>query len=487
MNKLKFLFAALFAGLLLSSCLKKDFDSPPDTSGYDPGVPAGDSLVTVAALKAMNGPYNSTSNYDTTLIQKDIVIAVIVAADDRSGNYYKQVVVQDSTGGIAVDIDAYSLYNNYPVGRKIYIRCKGLYLGYNGGTPELGGGVDERMSLTGITGTQIDAHIVKANTGNEVKDTVVSFNAVLGVTSPNSPLINRLITISDSVEFQEQGVTYTSPSATTNRNITPCAAGANPKTLTVRTSNYANFHAAQLPEGRGKIRGILTIYKTSYTTPQLILRDTSDVMMGGPRCGSNTPANPMISIDSLRKLYTGSGTVTLPAVRLTGVVTSDMTKGNVPSGNFILEDASKKGIILYLSGGTYNLGDSLVIDAEGGKLQLYQGALELSGVTSGKITKPATGKTVAPITLTIAQLNASFAQYENVLVKILNATVVGGGTYSGNKTLNDGTGNISLYTATGAQFATTPVPTTPKTFVGIATPFSSGNEIKLRDPAIDVY
>ena len=53
--------------------------------------------------------------------------------------------------------------------------------------------------------------------------------------------------------------------------------------------------------------------------------------------------------------------------------------------------------------------------------------------------------------------------------------------------LNDGTGSITLYTATGATFAGTAVPTTPKTVVGIATPFTSGNEIKLRDPAIDVY
>jgi hypothetical protein len=73
-----------------------------------------------------------------------------------------------------------------------------------------------------------------------------------------------------------------------------------------------------------------------------------------------------------------------------------------------------------------------------------------------------------------------------VLVKIINATITGGGTYNGNKTLSDGTGSVRLYTAQGATFSGNNVPTVPKTFVGIGTLYTP-NEIKLRDPAIDVY
>jgi hypothetical protein len=241
-----------------------------------------------------------------------------------------------------------------------------------------------------------------------------------------------------------------------------------------------------LPEGRGAIRGILTIYKSFSTTPQLILRDTSDVMFYGPRCSSVTTAMPMVTIDSLRKMYSGSNTV-LPPLKVSGVVISDILQGNVSSGNFILEDGSNRGIILYLSSGSYNLGDSLLIDVSGAKLQLYNGAMELTGLSSSKITKVAKGKSVAPITVTISQLKSSFAQYENVLVKVLNATIGGGTTYGGSLKLTDATGNISLYTASTASFAGTPVPSGAKTVVGIATPYAPNNEIKLRDPVIDVY
>ena len=477
--------AALIATCFISGCVKGKFDSPPDNTHYDPNLPV---TMTIAAFKNLNGIYNNTTGGDTTLITDDITISGVVVADDRSGNFYKQIVIDDGTGGLFVDVDQYSLFSNFPVGRKIYIKCKGLYLGYNGGTAELGGSITERLALNGITGAQINDHIVKGPVDNALPDTAVTLDAVKAITAAtvtgfNRNLVGRLITIND-VQFSDPNATYADPNVTTNRTITDCVGSKT--TLVVRTSNYANFQAVPVPQGKGSITGIFTLYQSSSYTPQLVIRDTSDVKMDGARCGVIVTSAP-VTIDSLRKMYT-SGTVTLSSVRVAGTVISDLSKGNSSTGNFILEDASKKGIILYVSGGTYNLGDSLVIDATGAKLQLYSGALELSGATSSKITKAATGKAVAPIQLTLQQLKASFSQYESVLVKIVNATISGsGGTYSGNKILTDPTGTISLYTASGASFASSPVPTGTKTVVGIATVYPPDNEIKLRDPAIDVY
>ena len=471
----------LTAALTITSCLKKNFDNPPDTSGYDPHLPVTHSI---AQLKALNGLYNTTSGGDTTLINADIVISGIVVADDRSGNFYKQIVIQDSTGGLFININTYSLYAQYPVGRRLYIKCKGLYLGYNGGTIELGASLTEQLQVNGLGGSQINDHIIKGTTGNAVHDTVVTLAQVrsISATSASRFLVGRLITISD-VQFADTNTTYTDPAAATNRMITDCVGST--ASLAVRSSNYAGFHAIPVAKGHGSITGIYTLYQSSTYTPQLVIRDTGDVKMYGARCGV-VPVTPIVSIDSMRRMYPGSGIFTLPTIKISGTVISDLSKGNVSAGNFILEDGSRKGIILYLSSGSYSLGDSLMIDATGGKLQLYNGAMELTGVTASKISKAATGKTVVPVQLTIAQLNASFSQYESVLVKIVNASIASGGTFSGNKALSDGTGTISLYTAPGATFSGMGVPTTAKTFVGIGTLFTP-NEIKLRDPAIDVY
>jgi hypothetical protein len=255
--------------------------------------------------------------------------------------------------------------------------------------------------------------------------------------------------------------------------------------IAVRNSNYATFHAQQLARGRGTITGIYTVYQTTFVTPQLLIRDTTDVKMYDSRC--DTAMVPSVAtLQTLRSMYPGTGTFTIPSLHVSGTVISDISKGNVSAGNFILQDGSKKGIILYLSSGSYKLGDSLVIDVTGGKLQLYSGAMELTGLTNSKITRVATGRTVTPVQLTIAQLNASFAQYESVLIKIANATVTGGTTYSGNKTLSDGTGTISVYTAPVASFSGSTLPTTAKSFTGIGTIYTP-NEIKIRDPLIDVY
>jgi len=68
------------------------------------------------------------------------------------------------------------------------------------------------------------------------------------------------------------------------------------------------------------------------------------------------------------------------------------------------------------------------------------------------------------------------------LVKIVNATVAGGGTYQGNKTLTDGSGgSISLYTTSSATFRNDNVPTTPKAFTGIVGQFNSTLQLQIRN------
>ncbi|XZF13751.1 DUF5689 domain-containing protein [Chitinophagaceae bacterium MMS25-I14] len=486
MRIVRFSLLVLLAGALMTgACVKKKIDTPPDTTHNDPGLTV---THTIAQLKALNGKYKGGD--DTTSIGVDATIAGIVVADDRSGNYYKQIVIQDSTGGIVIDIDAYSLYNDYPVGRKVYVKCKGLVLGYYGGLPTLGESFDEQLNINGISGNQIDQHIVKADVGHIITPKVVTLDQVntFSATDPaDQALLNTLITIPD-VEFAdgELSKTYTDPSATTNRTVQNCS-GLN---IILRSSNYANFHALPMAQGHGSITAIYTVYSGSGTSwaPQLIIRDTTDVQFYGSRCPSN-----IITMDSLHKMF-AAGTSVIPApqgggkVKVAGVVISDAANGNVPSSNFIVQDGSQKGVTLYISGSgsTYKLGDSLVIDVTGATLQLYKGGFELSVSATSKVAVVASNKTVAPVTVTLASLLANFGVYESTLVKIANVTLSGGTTYGNSPTMSDGTGGtLPLFTSASATFATQAFPTTPKTYIGIPTIYNS-NELKLRNPATDV-
>jgi hypothetical protein len=96
---------ALMATVFISSCRKDDFDTPP-AGGSDPALIAN---TTIADLKAGY----VAGNFDS--IDTDIIIAGVVIADDKSGNFYKTIVLQDSTGGIAIRIDISDYYTKYPM------------------------------------------------------------------------------------------------------------------------------------------------------------------------------------------------------------------------------------------------------------------------------------------------------------------------------------------------------------------------------------
>src|ERR1700744_119412 len=94
---------ACICSFAIAACIKKQYKGPPDTSGYDPHLSVTHTIAQLLAL-----PVGSA-------ITEDVIISGIVIMDDKSGNYYKKIVIQDSTGGIEMELDQNNLYNDYPV------------------------------------------------------------------------------------------------------------------------------------------------------------------------------------------------------------------------------------------------------------------------------------------------------------------------------------------------------------------------------------
>jgi hypothetical protein len=142
--------------------------------------------------------------------------------DDRTGNYYKTIVIQDSTGGIEIKFSNGYLYNRYPVGRKIYIRCKGLMLtDYNNLIQMVGGTVEEngQFSEIGVTENQERDNFVRGFLGQPLTPKIVS------VSQLNPSLVSTLITI-EGVQFTKADTAQTwadAPSLTSlNRTVETC-------------------------------------------------------------------------------------------------------------------------------------------------------------------------------------------------------------------------------------------------------------------------
>lgn len=194
----------------------------------------------------------------------------------------------------------------------------------------------------------------------------------------------------------------------------------------------------------------------------------------------------VVSILDVRPLYKGTD-VTLTKDKLYGgtklgaVVISDHTAGNLPKGLLIVQDSRRlstlRGIAIELaSAGNYKPGDSVVVEISNGTLTRKNGILTITGLTDGNIR--AAGKGVVNITaVTTAQLKAKPDDYESSLCLLnkssFNPAPQPGDVISGSKKINDGFGDLVLYTDPAVSYANN-APYGLAAYVGIPLPTAEG-------------
>lgn len=247
------LLALFFAG-----CVKENFDMVPEKV-YTVDFEAN---TTIAELKEA---YSFTD-----MIKDDIIIKGTVISDDSHGNFYKKIVLQDSTGGIEVQIEAYDLYKKYPVGEMVYIKCKGLIIGDYKGVKQLtyaSNGSSGRLP----EGVLTDFLYRKTGEGIAIVPKVVKIDDL------NNKLINTLVKL-ENVEFlpSDTSKTYADPNEDASRYLTDFAEN----TLIVRTSSHADFGIDSIPKGNGSVIAVYTVYNSDK---QINIRTADEVQLSGDR------------------------------------------------------------------------------------------------------------------------------------------------------------------------------------------------------------
>jgi hypothetical protein len=468
-NLLGSLSLALLLAALFVACVKTDFDDPP-TGGDGQDIPTNTTIRDLKKLHVGSGTFDP--------ITEDLVIGGIVVMDDRSGNYYKTLVIQDSSGGIEVKFNDGYLYNRYPVGRKIYIRCKDLILtDYNGLTQLTGSTIQQNGSLTdiGITELQEREQVVKGFLGTPPAPRTVSIDQI------SDNMISTLVRL-ENVQFTQcdAGRPYADAIAKTsvNRILENCAG----QELILRTSGFADFATATTPLGKGAITGVLNVYGNDY---QLYIRDLTDVAITdnqGDRCGgSGGPSGgTLINISDVRSYFTGSP-ATLPAdLKLKGVVISDRLNYNLNNRNVYVQDASGGIVVRFIAPHCYDLGDEIEVNISGQEISEFNGLRQVNNVPLENAKPVSTGNNITPREATIEEINANFNAWESTLVRIKGATISGGATYSGNRTVTDASGNIAMFTQAGAAFSGVALPSGAVTLTAIVSDFN-GKQIILRN------
>jgi hypothetical protein len=420
--------------------------------------------MTVADLQAMAGGTVPVQ------IMTNEVIAGIVTADDESGNFYKEMIIQDSTGAIAVQLDQSNFNSYYPIGRRVFIKCEGLYVADDGdGNFQLG--IESAGSIGRIPSGLVSRYVYGGKWGLSVTPVDVT---LAGLDSVPSQMLVRL----NGVEFADADTMQPYANASTqqsmNRDVEDCSGN----TVSLYSSGYANFAGTLTPSGKGSITAINKRYSGN---PELIIRNTTDVNMTGGRCGSSSGITIMKTIQQIKDTAS-SGTIILPdGWTIRGTVISDVAAGNITAKNLAVQDGVSGIIVRFTANNsTLQLNDSVQIEIGGCQLYYYNGLLEVDQVPNIRASVLGVGS-ITPNVVTIAQLMADVNGYQSTLVKLTGVTITGTGTFSGNTTVTQGAETIGMYTSSFANFATNALPSGTVDLVGIVNVQNSSPEMKMRN------
>lgn len=281
MKKLIFL-SLLITGLVFNACVKdSDYETPQiaDSTCVEP-ISETDQVKTISYIittwEAAGGLVEFNENDGTTIIY----LEGYVVSDDQTGNFYKEIFIQDKlenpTAACKVAIDFNGLFGKFPVGKKIYVELNDLAVNKSNGELVIG----EK------NGTDIDA--IRPKKAFEIihtsceETTVVPFEIDDLGTISNSMLgtyvqLNNMQFIADDVgePFVDPYDQYDS-----YRTLVSCYNSAE---FILETSTYAAFAEVETPSGMGSIKGILSrnYYDDSYV---LRISDPSDITFDGNRC-----------------------------------------------------------------------------------------------------------------------------------------------------------------------------------------------------------
>lgn len=457
-------FAVLAMGLSFNSCVFEDFDTPQFNDLIDL-----QGNTTIADIKALH-----TIGSDPILIPDGRVLEAVVVGNDVSGNIFKELYVQDATGGLVIRIDVNGLNGLYPVGTPVVIRMDGLYIGDFNTKFQLtmagGDRLPEAVMLSNILRSAAPGELVEVTprlvTLPELEDNA-TFQA----------LQNTLIQI-DGLQFVDADAGAPFADVPGDRDLNRTLRDCSGNEIVTRTSRFSDFAGSSTPTGNGTVVALMDAFGT---TRQLKIREVADFQLTAERCGISI-GGQLISIAELRAQFSGSATTASADTKIRGIVISDRTTNNLNSRNLFLQDGNAGILVRFAEDHNFALGTDLEVTVSGLELSEFNGLLQLNNVPLGSAGIQGAGTLPTPREVTVATINANPEEYESTLVKVNMATITGGATFSGNRTVTDATASIPMFTLNGATFATQNIPTGEVSVTAIVSDFN-GVQLVLKSAA----
>ena len=253
--------------LLVSSCVDREFDEPPFPMEDTIDVPS-DQILSIRELLSLR-----PAGQEFLEVNRDEYLKGVVVADDQSGNFFKSLVVQDGSSGITILLDDVELWNQYFVGKELFIHLENMWLGDFNGLPQIGF-EPVNGSMARIPAELIDDVITRGETVPSVTPQDINISDI------SDNMLNTLVTISD-VQFASGSDNAMYALSATTTSVNHFVEDCNGNEVILRSSGFASFADELTPSGNGSIVGVLGKFGSDF---QLLIRDPRDVTMEDVRC-----------------------------------------------------------------------------------------------------------------------------------------------------------------------------------------------------------
>ena len=277
-NKIKNICIVIFSASLLSSCVNDTFDTPVQDACVSPGLTKTKEVANIYAV---------ASNTTVTYSADDIIEAYVISSDE-GGNFYKSMYFQpvDGSKGFNLSVDEVSAYaKKLQPGKKVFLKLKGLAYAnpssYGRGLI-FGAPPTEQYAVDRLTGLEYQKYLIPSC--DAVSEDAIVHKITLAQAFSDTYL-NTLVEI-DNVQFADESAGGTYDTNRTDNYDSSIYVTNGTSSLTIRTSRFASFAGYKVPLGKGKIRGVLSRYNSTY---QIIMRTERDAMMSNERLDFNLP------------------------------------------------------------------------------------------------------------------------------------------------------------------------------------------------------
>ncbi len=262
------IWITIYCSVLLFGCVKDRNFNPPESSCASVLI----ANATYAKVKALYAD-------ETIQIQEDLIIEGYVVSSDIEGNFFNVLHFQNNfvapTEGFQIEIDVRDTHLFYPVGSKIYIKLKGLYLGKSKDVFKIGGVF---TAFGNVSVGRLPAAVVNQHISVSCDEKAIVQPVQISIDNLHKRLTNTLVQF-DNIEIieEELDLPFAVEREETERTLIDC----NDNETTLLNSGFSDFQPELLPNKKGSIVGVLLRDKKNY---RLAIRSLEDIDFNNERC-----------------------------------------------------------------------------------------------------------------------------------------------------------------------------------------------------------